>query len=296
MVAKIDSDPSDREIVITRIIHFPRELVWEAMTNPKHVVHWWGPRGFSTTIETMEVKPGGVWKHVMRGPDGAEYPNHSTFTEVEKPARLVYMHSGSKVGGPGLHFVSTWTFDELAERKTRVTIRHVFPTAEMRDTAATTYGAIEGGKQCLSRLAEFIIRRGEPFVIERTYSAPIAQVWPAIATRTGIEKWFFDFMGFEPTVGNEFSCVVEHGGHKFDHRSVVTEVAPEKKIAYTWCFEGHEGDSLVTMELFPENDGTRLKVTHEGLDSFPKLPQFDRGNFVQGWTKLIGTELPKALA
>jgi uncharacterized protein YndB with AHSA1/START domain len=296
MVAKIDSDTSDREIVITRIIHFPRELVWNAMTDPKHVVNWWGPRGFTTTIEKMDVKPGGTWKHVMHGPDGTDYVNKSTFAEVEKPSRLVFVHSGAKKGGHNAPFVATWTFDELAGNKTRVTIHMVFPTALDRDTVVNVYGAIEGGKQCLIRLAEFLIRGGEPFVIERTFPHSVAQVWPAIATRAGIEKWFFDFVGFEPKVGSEFSFFVEHDGNKYDHRSVVTEVVPEKKIAYTWRFEGHEGDSLVTMELFPENGGSRLKVTHEGLDSFPKLPQFDRGNFAKGWTKLIGTELPRTLA
>ena len=58
----------DREIVITRVVEAPRELVWEAMTDPRQVVHWWGPQGFTTTIERMEVRPGGVWRHVMHGP------------------------------------------------------------------------------------------------------------------------------------------------------------------------------------------------------------------------------------
>jgi uncharacterized protein YndB with AHSA1/START domain len=295
MVAKIDSGTSDREIVITRVIHFPRELVWDAMTDPQHVVNWWGPRGFTTTIEKMDVRPGGTWKHVMRGPDGAEYPNHSTFTEVEKPGRIVYVHAGHKVGGPGVHFVSTWTFDELAERKTRVTIHHVFPTAEMRDMVVKNFGAIEGGKQCLARLAEFVIRQGEPFVIERSYPHPVARVWPAVSTREGIEKWFFDFVGFEPAVGNEFHFVADCG-NKFDHHCVVTEVVPERKIAFTWSYAGYAGDSLVTIELLPEKDGTRLKLTHEGLDNFEKRPEFARENFAKGWTSLIGEELPKSLA
>jgi len=292
MVAKIDSNTSNREIVITRIIHFPRELVWEAMTNPKHVVNWWGPRGFTTTIEKMEVKPGGVWKHVMRGPDGAEYPNHSTFTEVTKPERLVYVHAGHKVGGPGIHFVSTWSFDELAERKTRVTIHHVFPTAEMREMVVKDFGAIEGGKQCLSRLAEFIIRKGEPLVVERVLNAPIAKVWTAITDRNAMAKWSFDLSDFKPEFGCEFAFVVEHEGKKFDHRCRVTEVVPDRKLAYTWRYEGYDGDSLVTFELFDEGGKTRLRLTHEGLDNFPRLPEYDRSNFAKGWNG-IADELKK---
>jgi len=294
MVAKIDSDTSDREIVITRIIHFPRELVWDAMTNPKHVVNWWGPRGFTTTIEKMEVKPGGTWKHVMRGPDGTNYPNKSTFTEVEKPARLVFVHSGSKVGGPGVNFVSTWTFNELAGNKTRVTIHMVFPSAEDRETVVKTYGAIEGGRQTLTRLAEFIIRKGEPYVIERTYNAPVAKVWTAITDPKAMSEWCFDLQDFKPEFGCEFSFLVEHEGRKYDHRCRVTEVVPGKKIAYTWRYEGYHGDSLVTFELFDEGAKTRLRLTHEGLDHF--LPKFERSDFNGGWTKLLGDELPKYLA
>ncbi len=145
----------DREIVITRTVDAPRELVWNAMTDPNHVVHWWGPHGFTTTIEKMDVRPGGVWKHVMHGPDGADYPNSSVFKEVVKPERIVYSHGGGKVGGPGVHFVATWTFEALGD-KTRVTIHMVFDSPADRDMVITEYGAIEGGKQTLERLAQYL--------------------------------------------------------------------------------------------------------------------------------------------
>ena len=147
---------TDREIVITRDFDAPRELVWEAMTDPRHVVHWWGPRGFTTTIEEMDVRPGGVWKHVMHGPDGTDYPNKSFFKEVVKPGRLVYAHGGGRKGGPGAQFEATWTFYALDACKTRVTIRMVFPSAAARDKVVKEYGAIEGGKQTLERLAEHL--------------------------------------------------------------------------------------------------------------------------------------------
>ena len=151
-------DTSDREIIISRVFDAPRELVWESWTNPDHVVKWWGPRGFTTTIEEMNVRPGGIWKHVMRGPDGTDYPNKSIFTEVVKPERIVYTHGGGKKGGPGVQFVSTWTFDALEGGKTRLTIRMVFPSTEQRDTIVREYGAVEGGKQTLERLAEHLTK------------------------------------------------------------------------------------------------------------------------------------------
>ncbi|HTV40214.1 MAG TPA: SRPBCC domain-containing protein [Candidatus Sulfotelmatobacter sp.] len=146
----------DREIFISREFNAPRELLWEAMTNPKHVVNWWGPQGFTTTIETMDFRVGGDWIHVMRGPDGVEYPNHSVFKEIVKPEKIVYSNGGGKKGGRGVQFVSTWTFEDLAKNKTRVSIRMVFPTADDRDFVVREHKAIEGGKQTLGRLEEYV--------------------------------------------------------------------------------------------------------------------------------------------
>ena len=151
-------EKTDREIVVSREFNAPREVVWEAWTNPEHVAQWWGPRGFTTTIEEMDVRPGGVWKHVMHGPDGTNYPNKSVFKEVVKPERIVYSHGGGRAGGPGVHFVATWTFDALTADKTRVTIRMVFASTEDRDFVVKEYGAIEGGKQTLERLAEHLLQ------------------------------------------------------------------------------------------------------------------------------------------
>jgi uncharacterized protein YndB with AHSA1/START domain len=156
------NDPTDKtadcEIIITRVFDAPRELVWQAMASPEHVVHWWGPRGFTTTIEEMDVRPGGVWKHVMHGPDGANYPNKSIFKEVVKPERIVYSHGGGRENGPGASFVATWTFEAVEANKTKVTIRMVFPSAADRDFVVKEFGAIEGGKQTLERLGEHLVK------------------------------------------------------------------------------------------------------------------------------------------
>ena len=102
---------ADCEIVITRTVDAPRERVWEAWTDPKQVVKWWGPTGFTTTIEKMDLRPGGVWLHTMRGPDGTEYPNKSVFKEIVKPERIVYTHGGGTEGVKSVSFESTWTFE-----------------------------------------------------------------------------------------------------------------------------------------------------------------------------------------
>jgi uncharacterized protein YndB with AHSA1/START domain len=128
-------------------------------------------------------------------------------------------------------------------------------------------------------------------VVERTFNAPVARVWKALTDVEEMRQWYFDLKEFKPEPGFEFSFVVDHEGMTYDHRCRVTEVISQKKIAYTWRYEGHEGNSLVTIELFPDGDTTRLKLTHEGLESFPKTAAFARENFNKGWTEIIGSEL-----
>ena len=135
----------------------------------------------------------------------------------------------------------------------------------------------------------------EAVVIERTYNASVARVWRALTDANQMREWYFDLKEFKPEPGFEFQFVVEHEGNTYDHRCRITEVIAEKKLAYTWRYEGHEGNSLVTFELFPEGDKTRLKLTHEGLDTFPRTPAFARENFVKGWTEIIGSSLKEFL-
>jgi uncharacterized protein YndB with AHSA1/START domain len=148
-------DTSDRELVLTRVFDAPRELVWDAFTDAKQVVKWWGPNGFTTTIHEMDVRPGGVWRHTMHGPDGTDYANESVFREVVKPERIVYSHSGGKAGDPGAPCEVTWTFEAQGAR-TKLTGRMVFPSAAVHEHVVKTYGVIEGGKQTLERLAEHL--------------------------------------------------------------------------------------------------------------------------------------------
>lgn len=149
------NDTANREMVIERIFDAPCELVWEAWTNPEHVAKWWGPDGFTTTIKKMDFRVGGVWKLVMHGPDGKEYPNSSIFREIVEHERIVFSHGGSSEEGPSAHFLATWTFENLGNQ-TRVTMCLLFDTAEERDLIIQTYGAYEGGKQTLARLAGYL--------------------------------------------------------------------------------------------------------------------------------------------
>jgi uncharacterized protein YndB with AHSA1/START domain len=131
----------------------------------------------------------------------------------------------------------------------------------------------------------------EAVIIERTFNAPVARVWKALTDVDEMRQWYFDLNEFKPEVGFEFEFVVEHEGMTYHHLCRITESIPQKKIAYTWRYKDEAGDSLVTFELFAEGDKTRLKLTHTGLDTFPKTRAYARENFEKGWTQIIGTEL-----
>ena len=140
---------SARTIVTTREFDAPRDLVFRMWIEPEHVAKWWGPNGFTTTIDRMDVRPGGVWQFVMHGPDGTDYQNRIVYEEIARPERLAYSHVSFPV------FRSTVTFAEESG-KTRVTMRMVFESATDYDAAVTKFGAIEGGRQTFARLGEYL--------------------------------------------------------------------------------------------------------------------------------------------
>jgi uncharacterized protein YndB with AHSA1/START domain len=147
-----------RTIVTTRMFDAPRELVFEAWTDPKHLVQWWGPNGFTTTIRAIDVRPGGVWRFVMHGPDGVDYENRIVYEEIVKPERLVYSHGGGGDVEP-VQFQVTVTFEDH-DGKTKLTMKALFPSAAERDRVAEKYGAVDGAKQTLERLAEHLAGLG----------------------------------------------------------------------------------------------------------------------------------------
>jgi uncharacterized protein YndB with AHSA1/START domain len=154
------SATADREIVISRVIRAPRELVFEAFTEVRHLARWWGPEGFTTTTRAFEFRAGGEWDFVMHGPDGTDYPEWISWTEIAPPERIALLH-GEFPGDPNV-FESVVTFapDGAA---TRIEMRTVFATTAQRDEAVEKYHAIEGGRQTLDHLAAYvteIVRKG----------------------------------------------------------------------------------------------------------------------------------------
>jgi uncharacterized protein YndB with AHSA1/START domain len=293
------SPDSDREIVITRVFDAPRELAWQAMTDPRHVVQWWGPLGFTTTIQEMDVWPGGVWTLVMHGPDGTDYPNHSVFTEVVYPERLVYTHGGSRAGGPQADFIATWSFEAIGAQ-TRVTIRMVFPTAAARDTVVREYGAIEGGRQTLERLAEHLPAMGitaRHVVIERIVDAPPALVFQCWTDPAHMARWWAPHGFTNPVceldvrVGGAWRIVMRGpDGTEYPCGGVYQEIVPFRRLVFTNNATDAAGKPVLegrTTVTFAAADGkTKMTVSTGAIALVDYAVAYLQGMHA-GWTQSL---------
>ena len=151
--APVQSATADREIVVSRVIDAPRELVFQAFTEVRHLSQWWGPEGFTTTTREFEFRVGGEWIFVMHGPDGTDYQEWISYTDITPPGRIALLHGESRGDANAFESVLTFTPEGSA---TRIEMRTVFPTKELRDEVVEKYHAIEGGQQTLNNLAAYV--------------------------------------------------------------------------------------------------------------------------------------------
>ena len=145
------------DLVMERVFDAPRELVWAVMTDPAQVTNWWGPRGHTATVETMDLRPGGAWRWIAHTPDGRDVPFKGEYLEVDPPARLVYTEIFDVAPfneGPNAAAVNTVTYEDLGG-KTRVVARGRYATVETLESALAT-GMIRGALEAYDRLAEII--------------------------------------------------------------------------------------------------------------------------------------------
>jgi uncharacterized protein YndB with AHSA1/START domain len=132
----------------------------------------------------------------------------------------------------------------------------------------------------------------EPIIVEQTLNATPEKVWKAITEKDEMKKWYFALAEFKPEVGFEFQFTGGTEERTYLHLCRITEVIPQKKLTHSWRYDGYEGTSFVTFELFAEGANTKVRLTHEGVETFPASnPDFARKNFVEGWTAIIGTSL-----
>jgi uncharacterized protein YndB with AHSA1/START domain len=138
----------DRELRISQPFKAPIDLMWKVWTDPSHIVHWWGPKGFTSTINKMDFHEGGEWKLTLHGPDGTSYPNRSIFNEIIPQKKIVFEHFNP-------HFFTIVLFEKI-DNETQVEWTLLFDTIEMREIVVKAHKADEGQKQNIERLEKYI--------------------------------------------------------------------------------------------------------------------------------------------
>ena len=202
--ATIPSQTAEREIVVSRVFNAPRELVFQAWSSHEHLAHWYGPNGFTITTHEMAFRSGGVWRFIMHGPDGRDYPNRVIFQEVVEPERLVYAHDDEEEGAEAIRFNTTVTFDEAGAGKTKLTMRSVFSSKQEKDRVEALAGAVEGGIETVGRLAEYLAGQNggklatltialpseKEVILRRVFSAPRTLVFKAMTQPEHVRNWW----------------------------------------------------------------------------------------------------------
>ncbi len=295
-------------IEITRIYDATAEQVWNAWVDPKQVSQWWGPRGFTITTKSKDVKPGGKWIYTMHGPDGTDYPNMTTYYEVEKYKKLVYDH-GANESQPAM-FKVTVLFEEK-KGKTTMSMTMELPSAE---AAIETKKIIKqaNGNSTWDRLAEFITKQNnddEVFVINRSFQAPQKTVYGMWTKPEHFTKWLAP-TGFDMKIISGSMKVGETLFYSMSGPNNIImygkahylEMNSPELVMYTQQFSNKEGGlgkhpmapvwpetMLTKAEFHSEGENqTRItitwkpfgKVTKEELDVFIAA----RAGMTMGWT------------
>ena len=305
MAAKTKS--KSNEIRITRVYDAPVKAVWDAWVDPKQAAHWWGPRGFTITTHSKDLRPGGSWVYTMHGPDGVDYPNKAYYFEVEKHAKLVYDH-GATDDRPPL-FRVTVLFSESGG-KTTLDMTMALATPE---AAEETRKFIKkaGGNSTWDRLAEYLAKEEagkELFVINRTFDAPIDVMFDMWTDPKHFAQWLpptgftMEFIRADIKPGGSSFFMMTNGQFKMYGRAKYLEIRKPDRIVYTQQFvdekeniSRHPGaptwpeTMLTTVILTPEGaDQTRVTVTWEayGPTKPEELQAFlnERGGMTKGWT------------
>lgn len=303
----MSSKNNSNEITITRVYDAPVQAVWDAWTDPEQVAQWWGPRGFSITTHSKDLRPGGHWNYTMHGPDGTDYPNTTKYFEVEKYSKLVYDHGGSDDRPP--MFRVTVLFSEKAGK----TLMEMTMALSTPEAATETRKIIKkhGGNSTWDRLAEYLEKRStgkDTFVINRTFEAPLDVMYQMWTDPNHFSQWLAP-TGFTMkfikadirTGGKTLYCMTGGQNITMYGRAEYKEIS-KNRLVYTQQFcDEHENisrhpmaptwpETMLTVVEFTEEgpDRTRVTVTWqtygpttpEELETFIK----QRGGMTQGWT------------
>jgi uncharacterized protein YndB with AHSA1/START domain len=291
-----------KPFIISRDFNAPRSMVWKAFSDPDRMKQWWGPKGFTVQISKMDFRAGGIFHYCLSAADGIKIWGKFIYKEIVPEEKIVCIDCFSdEKGGLGRHPMSPdWpqqmiTTFRFTEQNEKTTFAIEWMPYESTDKEIKTFDegrdSMKGGwTGTLDQLTEYI--DSQPFVIERTFKASIEKVWAALTDKIEMKKWYFDVPAFKPEVGCDFEFTAGDSTKQYRHLCKVTEVLVGKKITYSWRYDGFTGNSFVTFDLFAEGQSTRLKLTHKGLNTFPKdNPDLAKDRFAAGWTAIVGKSL-----
>jgi len=275
-----------KTLTVKKILNAPRELVWDVWTKPAHMVHWWGPVGFTTTGGPMDLKAGGHWDFIMHGPDGRDYPNRIVFLEVVKPVQLVYKHTGDADTEP-VDFHVTVSL-EADGHQTKLTIQSVFTSAEELERVNRKYGAIQGTTDTAGRLEEYLVNMKTGLQVAVTMNMPVKNVFTALTANIS-QWWTAAFEGEAANTNDHFTVRFGNTYKTF----LVEEIIPGKKIIWKCTDAFIDAPSVnnknewlgtkIIWELNQSGSSTHVNMIHYGLT--PLLDCYEICE--QGWAQFI---------
>jgi uncharacterized protein YndB with AHSA1/START domain len=262
------------EIKINRIFDAPVRAVWDAWTDPKQVAKWWGPRGFTLTTHTKDLRSGGNWNYTMHGPDGVDYPNKTQYLEVEQYSKLVYDHGGND-DRPPLFRVTVLFSEVQGKTKMEMSMRLATPEA-----AEETRKFIKkaGGDSTWDRLAEYLAKEStnkDVFVINRTFDAPIDLMFEMWTNPKHFSQWLaptglnMQFIRSDmKSGGSTFYFMAAQDGPRMYGRAEYLKIEKPDLIVYTqqFCDENEKITRHPLAPTWPETMLTIVKLTEEGPD------------------------------
>ncbi|MEX0854121.1 MAG: SRPBCC domain-containing protein [Bauldia sp.] len=287
-------DPALREVVITRTFDAPRDLVWQAWTDPKHVAQWWGPHGFDAPHPSVDLRPGGAMNFDMRAPDGSILPGPVIIRELKAPEKLVISSRAfvDEAGNAQFEVLVTVTLAE-EDGKTTLTVRATVTKATAAALPALK-GMRQGWTETLEKLGEhlaitrwtatagkgakgatsFVVPGDEPVVvIRRTFEAPRALVWQAITDPDMRAKWWgptdyqVNVRELDARVGGKWRIDhVGEDGKTYEFWGEFTEVRAPQRLVNTFRFESYP-PAIETITL-AERDGRTTLTNVTRVDTF----------------------------
>lgn len=307
--AKVSKGGDGYQVRFERILNHDIDTVWDAITNIDKLRMWF------TDFE-MDYRPGGDIRILFRNED--RLVTHGKIVKIDPPHRFEYTWEGdlavwelSELPGNKCKLVLTYSkVDEDYLAKTPSGFQILLDRLEKMlqgNTDSYPFGAEDDNPELLRLFVDYArvaheqfpdLKLFQPIVVEKKLQAPVTKVWAALTEADLMEKWYFKLEEFKAETGFKFSFPgVGNTGNSFTHLCEVLEVISMKKLQYSWQYEDYVGYSVVTFELTDLGEQTHLKLTHEGLETFPNdNPDLDKNSFGAGWSAIFDENLVKFLA